>query len=123
MTDREENIEIVNAIYNEEIDIAKLFVINIDENKENVWVLSGKDFDSFVNQLISGSYSFTKDQRQKLMPSIIGKKFKNKVNVDLKSLNKDDYKDGERLDSFHNVFDKYPFGQVSFEERRKELEE
>ena len=41
----------------------------------------------------------------------------------MKSLSKDDYKDGEKVKNFHNVFDKYPFGQISYEERIKEAEE
>ena len=120
---REENIEVINATYNEQLDIAKLYVSNVDQKKDLVWVMSGKDFDSFLNQMLSSNFSFDKKQRGVLISSVIGKKFKNKVNVELNSLKKEDYNDGERLESFHNVFDKYPFGQVSYEERRKELEE
>ncbi|MCD6434908.1 MAG: hypothetical protein J7L15_00745 [Clostridiales bacterium] len=121
--DREENIEISNAVYNKDIDTAKLYVLNVDQEKDYVWVMTGKDLDSLVNQFTGSSFSFNKDQREIIILSLIGKKFKNKVKVDMKNLSKDDYKDGEKVASFHNVFDKYPFGQISYEERRKELEE
>lgn len=112
MLDINDEIEIINVIYEKDKDIAKLHVKNLTNSKEVTWVLSGTDLDTFINQFIVGSFSFNSSQRQKLAPLLVGKKFVNKVEVDLKKVEPGDLKDDDKMDEFHKVFDKYPFKEI-----------
>ena len=112
MIDINDEIEIINIAYEPKKDIAKLHIKNLTKKKEITWVLSGNDLDTFINQFIKESFSFSSSQRQRLAPLLIGKKFVNEVEIDLTKVNPNDLKDEDKMDKFHEVFDEYPFKEI-----------
>jgi len=78
-----QKIEILQSTYDETKNILSLHVLDLDTQEKKKWVLSGEDFDSLINQIVKTSLTFSPEQRKKLCPTIVGKKLKNVIEIDV----------------------------------------
>ena len=112
-----QRIEILQSIYDEKKDLLSLHVLDLDTQENKKWVLSGEDFDSLINQITKTSFIFSTEQRKKICPTIVGKKFKNVIEIDV-DYDKDNLKEestiikhNEFLGPYWELFSKVDLGE------------
>ena len=115
--DKKEQIEILSAEYNIELNLAKLKIKNIESNNELTWALTGESFDSLINQITNNSLKFSYEQRKLICSHIIGKKMYCVMKSDMTEGDLDAFKDDslDKLQNFHDIIDQYPFYEIQQE--------
>jgi hypothetical protein len=114
---KKERIKILFAEYNVESDLAKLKITKIETGDNLTWALSGESLDSIINQLTNQSLIFSKEQREKLSPFLVGKTFYYVLNADMLVSDLEEIKDAslDKLQKFHDIIDQYPFYEIQQE--------
>ncbi|KKL23504.1 hypothetical protein LCGC14_2424720 [marine sediment metagenome] len=101
-----QKIEILQSTYDEKKDILSLHVLDLDTQEKKKWVLSGEDFDSLLNQITDKSLSFSPKQRKKLSLSLVGKKIKNVVEIDIE-YDKDNLREEDTIVRHNKILGPY----------------
>jgi hypothetical protein len=104
--EKTQRIKILKSSYEKDKNIVRLFVRDLDDQKEITWAISGEDFDSLINQMANTSLTFSPEQREVLMDNIIGKIVRNVIKIDLQSL-PDDLSDTEKVKQSEKEFTPY----------------